>query len=175
VLAYSLFPALALESQLEPLFGASASIMAIVFAITFYTPNYEVYIPLIDKIKLKYIALVFVLIDLATLPNGNAGGHFAHIGGALFGFWFIYQYKKGKLITRGFDKWLYKFFTWFKPKPKMKVSYKKTGNPEYDYNAKKASKQAELNQILEKISKSGYSSLSKVEKEMLFKMSDENQ
>jgi hypothetical protein len=80
--------------------------------------------------------------------------------------------KKGKLITKGFDKFLDKVFTWFKPKPKMKVTYKKTGNQEYDYNAKKASEQEELNKILEKISKSGYSSLSKEEKELLFKMSD---
>lgn len=174
VLVYNLFPVFAASVPISSALGASASVMAVVFAIAFYVPDYEVYLFFIGKVKLKYIAIVTIVIDLLSIPSGNAGGHIAHIGGALFGLWYISQYKKGKLITKGFDKWLNSFFTLFQTKPKMKVTHKKTGNVDYDYMNKKASQQEEMNKILEKISKSGYSSLSKAEKEMLFKLSDKN-
>lgn len=172
ILAFNIFPIFSESYSNSYALGASASVMAVVFATSYYVPNYEVHLFFIGKVKLKYIALFSILMDLLSIPNGNAGGHIAHIGGALFGTYFILQYKKGNLITKGFDKWLEKVFNLFKKKPKMKVSYKKTGNTEYDYNNKKSSEQEQMNKILEKISKSGYTSLSKEEKEILFKMSD---
>lgn len=171
ILAYNLFPGLDAEGSYA--LGASASVMAVVFATASYVPNYELTLMFIGKVKLKYIALVTIVLDLINIqPNNNAGGHIAHIGGALFGLYFISEYKKGKLITKGFSKILDGFFNFFKKKPKMKVSYKKTGNKDHDYNSKKVSEQEQMNVILEKISKSGYTSLSKTEKELLFKMSD---
>ena len=166
--AYNIFPVL--ESQYAIALGASASVMAVVFAISFYVPDYQLPLMFIGNVKLKYIAIFSIVLDVISIPAGNAGGHIAHIGGALFGWYFITEYKKGKLITKGFDRFLEKVFTLFAKGPKMKVSYKKTGNPDYDYKNKKASQQKEMDIILEKISKSGYASLTKEEKELLFKM-----
>jgi len=172
VIIYNLFPVFADSVPFSFALGASASVMAIVFAVSFYVPNYEVHLFFIGKVKLKFIALFSIVLDLLSIPNGNAGGHIAHIGGALFGLWFITEYKKGKLLTKGFERILDSFFNLFKRQPKMKVSYKKTGNVDYDYQKNKADQQALMDKILEKISKSGYSSLSKEEKELLFKMSN---
>ena len=174
VLAFNFLPVFSQTYINSYALGASASVMAIVFATAFYVPNYEVHLFFIGKVKLKYIALFSIFLDVMEMTNGNAGGHIAHIGGALYGLWFISEYKKGKLITKGFDKLLDKVFNWFKRGPKMKVTYKKTGHVDYDYQNKKASQQEQMNQILEKISKSGYSSLSKEEKELLFRMSNKN-
>jgi len=170
VVFYNVFPVFAGVKEGSIALGASASVMAVVFAISFYVPNYQLPLMFIGNIKLKYIAVFTIVLDVLSIPAGNAGGHIAHIGGALFGIYFISQYKKGKLISKGFEKWLDKFFTFFKRNPKMKVTYKKTGNKDYDYKNKKAAEQKEMDKILEKISKSGYSSLSKEEKELLFKM-----
>jgi len=174
IIAYNLFPVFAADMPFSFALGASASVMAIVFAISFYVPNYEVHLFFIGKVKLKFIAIFSIFLDLLSIPNGNAGGHIAHIGGALFGLWFISEYKKGHLITKKFDRILNSFFTLFKKQPKMKVSYKKTGNVDYDYQNKKQKRNQNIDVILEKISKSGYSSLTKEEKEFLFKMSDKN-
>ena len=174
IMSYNLFPAFASDLSYSFALGASASVMAVVFAISFYVPNYEVHLFFIGKVKLKFIALFSIILDLLSIPNGNSGGHIAHIGGALFGLWFISEYKKGHLITKRFDHILNLFFTLFKKGPKMKVSYKKTGNVDYDYQNKKHQNQEKMNEILEKISKSGYSSLSKEEKELLFKMSNKS-
>lgn len=175
IMAYNLLPIFAPDLPISNLLGASAAVMAIVFAISFYVPNYKVHLFFVGKIPLKYIAFGIFIIDIISIPNGNAGGQIAHIGGALFGYYFISQVKKGKSITKGFEKVLDQFFSIFKSKrSKMKVTHKKTGNVDYDYNNKKSGQQESMNKILEKISKSGYSSLSKEEKEILFKMSDKN-
>ncbi len=172
IVSYNVFPVFASSLPFARALGASAGVYAIVFAISYYTPNYELRLAFLGKVKLKYIALTLIVLDIILIPSGNAGGHLAHLGGAFLGFWFAYQYKKGRLITQGIERILNTFFTLFKPKKKMKVTYKKTGNVDYDYQNKKASQQENINKILEKISKSGYSSLSKEEKEMLFKISD---
>ena len=165
--------------------GASASVMAIVIAISFYIPNHSIRLMFIGEVKLKYIALVYLGIDILSIVGENAGGHIAHLGGALYGIIFITQYKKSKDI----DLWMQKLLDWivglFKPRSKMKVNYNKGSkkNPGFnrtqhetdmEYNARKASEQEEINTILDKIAKSGYDSLSKAEKEKLFKMSNKN-
>jgi len=168
IVSYNLFPVL--NADYAVALGASASVMAVVFAISFYVPNYQLALMFIGNVKLKYIAIFSIVLDVISIPSGNSGGHIAHIGGALFGWYFITEYKKGKLITKGFEKILNSFFILFKRSPKMKVSYKKTGNKDYDYKNSKVAEQKEMDIILEKISKSGYSSLSKEEKELLFRM-----
>jgi len=168
ILAYNVFPAFANALPYSSALGASASVMAIVFAVAFYVPNRILHFFFIE-VKLKYIAWFLVGLDILSIPWGNAGGHIAHLGGALFGYLFIMEYKKGNLITKPFDKLIESIFSLFKASPKIKVSYKNTGNKDYDYNAKKKASQKEIDKILEKIAKSGYSSLSKEEKEWLFK------
>ena len=168
IVSYNLFPVL--NADYAVALGASASVMAVVFAISFYVPNYQLALMFIGNVKLKYIAIFSIVLDVISIPSGNSGGHIAHIGGALLGWYFITEYKKGKLITKGFEKILNSFFILFKRSPKMKVSYKKTGNKDYDYKNSKVAEQKEMDIILEKISKSGYSSLSKDEKELLFRM-----
>ncbi len=172
MLAYNMFPVFENALPIAYALGASASVYAIVFATATYVPDLEIRLAFLGHVKLKYLAMILIGLDLISIPSMNAGGHIAHLGGALFGFWFAYEYKKGRLLTKRMESWLEVFFTLFKRKPKMKVTYKKTGNVDYDYQNKKASQQKQINEILDKISKSGYSSLSQKEKEMLFKMSD---
>jgi hypothetical protein len=123
----------------------------------------------IGPVKMKYIALISVLLYVIGISSTNAGGNLAHLGGAFFGVVYVLQ------LRRGFDlgKWvnwllnnLKKLFT---PQPKVRISYRKPVN-DIEYNRLKNLEQGRINEILEKISKSGYGSLSKEEKEILFRM-----
>jgi len=100
----------------------------------------------------------------------NSGGKLAHIGGAFFGYFYTLNLRQGKDIGRGLNKIIDSLVTIFKPGKKMKVTYKKAAN-EYEYNKTKSEHQARINTILDKISKGGYDSLTKEEKETLFKES----
>jgi membrane associated rhomboid family serine protease len=173
VLAYNIFPGLVHEVDAAQALGASASVTAIVIAISYYAPNYTVTIPFIGEVKIKYIAIFFIITDLMQIASINAGGHIAHLGGAIFGFLFASQLKKGKDIASFFGKIMDGIANLFKPRNKMKVTYKKaaTRKDDLEYNRMKAIQQKEIDRILDKIAKSGYDSLSKSEKETLFKMS----
>lgn len=154
------------------LIGASASVMAIIFAAAFYRPDAKVQIILIGPVKIIYIALVLFAIDFISLGDPeNPGGHIAHIGGALLGYLYARQYLKGRDITR----WMSRVIDWFsnlsKPrqkKPKMKVKYNNSRQADYEYNKRKNDEAHEIDAILDKIKKSGYSSLSEKEKKRLF-------
>jgi hypothetical protein len=100
----------------------------------------------------------------------NSGGKLAHIGGAFFGLFYTLNLKKGHDIGKGFNRIIDFFATLFKPRKKLKVTYKKTVT-DYDYNKTKADHQAKINLILDKISKGGYDSLTKEEKDTLFRES----
>jgi membrane associated rhomboid family serine protease len=156
--------------------GASASIMAIVVAISFYVPNYTLYMLLIGPVKLKYIALAFIVLDFLMIASDNAGGNIAHLGGALYGFIFISRFRKGKDIGNWLNIFIDNVYTLFKSKPKLNVSYKRSPAQmnDDDYNRNKADQQKEIDRILDKIAHGGYESLTKKEKETLFKMSDRN-
>jgi len=157
-----------------PMIGASGSVIAIVVAISFYIPDHTINLMFIGPVKLKYIAIVSIVMDVLSITSSNAGGHIAHLGGALFGYLYIMQMKKGKNITKGFDRFMDKIFSLFKPRPKVKVSYRKPINDldrDIEYNKTKAANQKDIDKILDKIAKSGYDSLSKKEKETLFKNS----
>jgi len=171
IAAYNLLPAFRDQVPVSIALGASAAILAVVMTISFYVPDYRVNLMFIGPVKIKYIALGTILIDLFSIQSGNAGGHIAHLGGALFGILYAWQLTRGKDLVRGFNKLLDALVTLFKPRPKMKVKYKKPrGRPETDmeYNARKSTEQAEIDRILEKISKNGYAALTKEEKEKLF-------
>lgn len=170
VLAYNIFPYFTYTNQSSYLVGASAAVMAIVFAVSVYNPNLEIYIFLFGRIKLIYLALASFIIDFLSVTSSNAGGHFAHIGGALLGILFALQYKKGKDISNIINKpidWIVSYFPKPGKKRNMKVTYKKE-NIDWSYNEKKNKDVAEIDTILEKIKRSGYNSLTKEEKQKLF-------
>ncbi|MGD9992062.1 MAG: rhomboid family intramembrane serine protease [Salinivirgaceae bacterium] len=173
ILAYNIFPGFENALPFSYALGASAGVLAIVVAIAVYVPNYTIYLLFIGPVKLKYIALVSVLLDLILITDGNAGGHLAHLGGALFGYLFSSQLKSGTDLSKGFGKTMDTLADWFKPKSKLKVTYRR-GETEIEYNARKQTEQKEIDAILEKIAKSGYESLSSKEKEILFRQSRKN-
>lgn len=174
ILAFNIFPAFQQVLPLSIALGASASVIAIVIATSVYAPNYTINLMFIGPVKLKYIAIVTIVLDVLSIASSNAGGHIAHLGGALFGYLYIMQLKKGKNMTKGFDRFMDKIFSWFKPRQKFKVTHKKPMTDrerDIQYNKEKVSSQQDVDKILDKIAKSGYDSLSKKEKEILFKHS----
>lgn len=170
ILTFNIFPVFNEIVSGALALGASASVMAVLIAIAAYVPNYTVKLMLLGNVKLKYIALFYVIMDIISIPQGNAGGHIAHLGGAFFGFYFIYRLRNGKDITVGVNRLLNYIAHLFSSKRKMKVVYKNPGKTKSDvaYNAQKAANQQKIDAILDKISKSGYDSLSKEEKAILF-------
>jgi membrane associated rhomboid family serine protease len=171
VASYNIFPAFAsvVEDSI-PLLGASASVMAIVIAIAVYVPDYTVMLFLFGRVKIKYIAIVIFILTSVLDFSVNSGGKLAHIGGALFGYIFTLSYRQGHDISRWFNRLIDSIVTLFKPSKKMKVTYKKSAG-EYEYNKLKAEHQDQINKILDKISKGGYDSLTREEKETLFRES----
>lgn len=174
MLAYNIFPYFRDAAPFSYLLGASASVLGIVIATAYREPNYQVRLLFLGAIRLKYIALFMVLSDLLFMTSSNAGGHIAHLGGALTGFWFASAFTKGTDITG----WLNKILDWFSgifnfkakrknKKSKMKVHYGGRVD-DYTYNANKKAESEEIDRILDKLKKSGYQSLSADEKKKLF-------
>jgi membrane associated rhomboid family serine protease len=171
ILAYNLFPVFQSQVEIATAMGASAGVLSIVVATATLLPDYSISLLFIGAIRLKYIALFSVLMDLISIPQGNPGGHIAHLGGAAFGFIFI------KLIYNksSASNYLDRVFEWFSngfqssKSPKLKVKYKATSKT----NSSEAGKpsQEEIDAILDKINRGGYENLSKKEKEILFKAS----
>jgi membrane associated rhomboid family serine protease len=178
ILAFNTLPVFQMAVSHSVALGASASVIAIVVAISFYVPNYTLNLMFIGPVKIKYIALFSIVLDIISIPAENAGGHIAHLGGAVFGYFFALEASRGKDLTKGFNQLIDQLVNLFKPKQKMKVSYKKPGTQkpksDLEYNKTKQDQQAEIDKILDKISKHGYGSLSKQEKDILFNASDKN-
>jgi len=153
--------------------GASASVLAIVIAISTLMPNLTINLLFIGPVKLKYLALFSVILDIISIPVSNPGGHIAHLGGALFGYLYIVVDKHGVDLVKPIT-WILDVLS-FKPrtKSKLKVNYR-SSDIDYDYNHRKAQQVANLDIILDKIKKSGYDSLTKEEKETLFKFKDKS-
>ncbi|WP_347839693.1 rhomboid family intramembrane serine protease [uncultured Draconibacterium sp.] len=171
ILAYNLFPVF--NSVYGLLLGASASLFAILVAIAVYDPNREIHLFFIGRFPLKYVAAFYLLLSVIGISSTNPGGNIAHLGGAFWGWFYISQLRKGKDLGAGLATFLNKAGTYllglFKPKSRMKVSYKKPPRDDKEYNRQKNVQQDEINRILDKIGKSGYDSLTKQEKEILFK------
>jgi len=170
ILSFNIFPAFKGIVNESVALGASASVMAVVIAIAAYVPDYTVNLFLIGRVKIKYIALAIFVLTTVMDFSVNSGGKLAHMGGALFGFIYTMNLRKGYDIGRGINRVIDFFVTLFKPRTKLKVKYKKPVT-DYEYNKRKAEHQERINLILEKISKGGYDSLTKEEKEILFKES----
>jgi len=155
------------------LLGASAGVMAVVIATAVLLPDYVIHLLFFGPVRLKYIALIsFILTSLLDISQ-NTGGKISHIGGALFGLVFMLQYKNGRDITKPVTAFLDWVQSVFSGRPKIKVSYRKKVSDE-DYNFNQRAKQAKIDAILDKISKSGYDALTKEEKDFLFKASGRN-
>ncbi len=170
ILAFNIFPAFSGIVGESIAIGASASVMAIVVAIAAYVPDYTVSLLLLGRIKIKYMALaIFVLASVMDF-SVNSGGKLAHIGGALFGYIYTLNIRRGHDIGKRLNRIIDFFVTLLKPRKKLKVTHRKPAT-EYEYNKIKVEHQAKINSILEKISKGGYDSLTKEEKELLFKES----
>ena len=172
VVSYNLFPYFREVSAFSFLMGASASVMAIVFAISFYRKEIEINLLLIGRIKLIYLALFTFVIDLLAMTSENAGGHIAHNGGALFGIWFASRYAQGKDLTAPINRLIDKLVNLGKRKPKMSVTYGGRSNKDWEYNARKQQETANIDAILDKLKRSGYGSLSADEKKQLFDASN---
>lgn len=169
VVAYNLVPVLSQQSTNSVAMGASAAVMAIVIATATYAPDHKIYLVFVGPVKIIWVGLVGFILSSMVDFSVNTGGKIAHIGGALFGYFFILRYKQGKDSTKWFSTIMDAAFTLFKPGKRMKVTHKRTTS-DFEYNAVKKEQQKNLDAILDKISKSGYDSLTKEEKETLFKM-----
>ena len=167
---YNFFPVFNSSLQNSVLLGASASVISIFIAVSTYVPNYRVSLPLIGSVQLKYIAIILIVLDIFNIEVSNPGGHISHLGGAIFGYIYIKLIKRGIDISVNYHNFI-NYFTRFK-KNKFKKVYKRKNSSDDDlFRTNKVNKQKKINEILEKISKSGYESLSKKEKELLFKES----
>ncbi len=174
---YNVFPTLSDTNAI--LLGASAGVTAILIFVCAYIPNQEVRI-IFFNVKLWQLGVFVILKDVFTLSMGeNIGGMLAHIGGAILGYIYARQLLKGKDIGEGFTKLLNTLGNMFKPREKkapMKTVYKKNttkrNSKSVDYD--KEAHQRKIDSILDKISKSGYESLSRAEKDFLFKAGKED-
>lgn len=172
ILIYNLVPYFHNRVQTSILLGASAGVLAVVVGAATYMPNYTVFLLFLGPVRIKYIAIFYVLLSFFRIDGTNAGGELAHLGGAIVGYFYIIQLKKGNDFGQPIIKLLVFIKSLFKPRPRVKVSYKS--------NTKKSSKdkttkekesgvsQDEIDAILDKISKGGYESLTKQEKQKLF-------
>lgn len=158
------------------LVGASGAIMAVLIASATYSPFSEIRLLLIGNVKLWHIALVLLVLDLIQVPISNTGGHLAHLGGALFGFLYIRLLQNGTDLSKPVSKIIDYFVTLFRPRkatPFKKVHKNVTQQPKNQPKPQKDFTQQQIDEILDKISKSGYDSLTKEEKEFLFKVGKE--
>ncbi|WP_206077590.1 rhomboid family intramembrane serine protease [Pontibacter sp. SGAir0037] len=177
ILFYNLVPFFADRSAYAVMIGASASVLAVVVAAATLLPNYTFNLILIGPVKIKYIALFLVVLSISGAVGSNAGGNIAHLGGAFLGWMFIKQLQRGSDLGRPIHG-LFGFVTGiFKRRPALKVTHRRStasapsnGNVASSSYAGKPS-QLEIDRILDKISSSGYESLSKEEKQKLFQAS----
>jgi len=175
LIAYNTFPVFTAMDHWVPMLGASGAVTAVIVAAATLVPNYQIYLYGLIRMRLVWLAVILVAMDVAFFPNGNSGGRLAHLGGALFGFLYI-QYIRGSI---GFDlSFLNRIRNPFKPRMTI-IDERKIRNERKGKKSKPGRKsdskrpnQDEIDSILDKINQSGYSSLSKDEKDILFKASE---
>ena len=155
VFSYNVFPAF--KNVNSVMIGASAGVMSVLFFLTSYSPNYKIRLIFFD-VKIIYIALFLFFYDIIQIPLNNSGGHIAHIGGAVWGYYYCIKYNNGRDLVGIFNS----FFKRSNPK----FNFKPKNNKSFDQN--------KIDSILDKISDSGYDSLSKSEKEYLFNAGKDN-
>lgn len=170
ILFHSTVPVLYREAA--PLIGASGSIMAVVIATVTQAPRARVLLFFLFEIELIYLGLAYLVIDLIGITYTDGIGHICHLGGALTGFVFIRLMQSGRDLSRTFNKLFYGITRMFKSKKTKMTVIKSSGLPKGPFapqNESKAEVQERIDIILDKISRSGYESLSKQEKDYLFR------
>ena len=163
LLSYNIFPVF---SGLKPsMIGASAGVIAVFIFLASYSPNYTFRFIIFD-VKIIYLALILIAMDLIQIPVGNSGGHLAHLGGAAWGYYYCSQVKRGNDT----GQWVINFMEYLKglflKKRNVNKVYKRKN---YKPTHKTSVDQQKIDLILDKISVSGYDSLTKSEKNILFK------
>jgi membrane associated rhomboid family serine protease len=172
LLMYNTIPYFADRAHYTALLGASGGVYAVVVGAAVLLPDYTFFMLFLGPVKIKWIAAFYLLLSLAESIGPNAGGNLAHLGGAGLGALYIWQLRQGNDFGRPFEL----FFNWvgniFKPKPKIKISYKNTDKKTSSHSQSYDNvSQDEIDAILDKISKFGYEKLTKEEKQKLFKAS----
>jgi membrane associated rhomboid family serine protease len=168
VLAYNIFPVFNAANSI--MMGASASVFAILMAIAVYDPQREIHLFFIGRFPLKYISAFYVVISIISISGINPGGNLAHLGGAAWGWFYISQLRRGKDRSFGIAAFVDKVAGLFKRKERMEVTFKQPPpRNDFEYKRQENLKQEEINRILDKIAESGYESLTKQEKEILFR------
>ncbi len=178
IFIYNLIPFYSERVAESIMLGASAGVFAIVVGAAVFMPNYTFFLIFLGPVKIKYIAIFYVFMSFIGSTGGNAGGEIAHLGGAFIGWMYISQLNKGNDLGTWVIGVIQFFKSMFKPQPKIRVTHR-TGNRRPSQKAPRASKssssnepaQSEIDAILDKISQSGYESLSKEEKQKLFNAS----
>ena len=172
LISYSIFPAFQNSSPI--MVGASAGVMATFIFIANYSPDLEVRL-IFFNVKLRYLAIAFILLDIIQIPYGNAGGHLAHLGGAALGYFYFLRLNQGTDIGLPLEELSNRLLNLFKKQSNLKTVYKDKSNAA---SKKKESNedldQQKIDAILDKISKSGYDSLSQKEKDFLFRAGKNN-
>ena len=170
IISFNIFPVFENALPNAMALGASASVLAIIMAITTKSPNYIIRLFLIGNVKLKHIAFFSIALDILSIPQGNAGGHIAHLGGAFFGYLYVKQLNSGNDMASGFNKIMDYLSSILRGTPKLKKTYSRKKSDQ-DFKKEKVQEQAKIDKILDKIAKSGYEGLTKQEKNILFKAS----
>ena len=163
LISYNVFPVF--QGLKPPMIGASAGAIAVFVFLASHMPNYTFRLIIFD-VKIFYIALFIIIMDLIQIPVSNAGGHLAHLGGAAWGFYYNNQLKKGNDPGNKIIDFLNYLKGFFKKKSKIRKVYRRD---DFKKPSKEEVDQKKIDLILDKISKSGYDSLTKGEKETLFK------
>jgi membrane associated rhomboid family serine protease len=179
LLAYNVFPYFATVVNSSYLLGASGAVVAVCVAAATLMPNYSIRLMLIGEVKLVWLAIGMVTISVFGITGNNAGGEFAHIGGAILGYLYAKAWLQGKDYSRPVTKVISWFTDLFKRSPKMKVNKggKQTATrmkTDAEYNKEKRANEAAIDAILDKIKQRGYESLSAEEKRELFDRSKKN-
>ncbi|HEU4470152.1 MAG TPA: rhomboid family intramembrane serine protease [Flavisolibacter sp.] len=158
--------------------GASAGIMAIAIAATTLAPNYRIFTMLNGGIPIWVVTVIYLILDLAMIPEGNHGGHIAHIAGGAMGFFFMVMLQRGRDMSLWMNNvydWANDLFNPEKPKKgkvvKSQLFYKAKVQP---FTKTPLVTQQRIDEILDKINQKGYNSLSEDEKEMLKRASKED-
>lgn len=174
---YNLVPYFADRVAGSEMIGASGAVFAVVFGAATLLPNYTFHLLLLGPVRIKYIALFYLILSFAQTIGPNAGGNIAHLGGALLGFLFVKQLQRGTDLGKPLDNltgWVRRLFT-PKPRPSMKVTYRSQAKTTYtSMTSDGFPDEDEVDAILDKISKSGFESLTREEKQKLFKASQRN-
>ena len=174
IIGFNLLPMFNSQNDIGLILGASGAVMAVVIGIAAYLPNYTIHLMFIGPVRLKYLALAMIVLDIIGMAGNNAGGHIAHLGGAMLGISWGLTLGKGTDFLKPLHQPLFKLMQLFVPKPKLKVHYRTDERFGHLKPEPPVGNQKEIDAILDKIAKSGYDSLSKDEKNLLFRMSNKS-